>query len=272
MSVALTVWTSGSAGMSVANRLLGLPDTPGAQAVAYAVVAAVSVAVAIWGFRWLVRCASIIAVVGGVLLLLMPIAFAGAIQWGYTGAEYLLGTFWATWLLVAAAIGVSGALVVCTILGDWTRYIRSDRYSAARWAGRLRRRLPRLRRPGDDRGAGLHRVRRPAGPVHGRPGHRVTDLVRGPAVPVRRAGGVGLVAQSLYSAGLDLEAAGPPDHPGPGHAVTGVIGVVLVYLGLLAPTVQGVDRRGVAGAGRAQRAVGGARRDRVPAQPGPLRR
>jgi purine-cytosine permease-like protein len=51
VSVALTVWTSGSAGVAVAGRLLGLPDDPVTQAVAFAVVAAVSALVAIWGFH-----------------------------------------------------------------------------------------------------------------------------------------------------------------------------------------------------------------------------
>ena len=30
--------------------------------------------------------------------------------------------------LVAATVGTAGALIVCTIVGDWTRYIRADRY------------------------------------------------------------------------------------------------------------------------------------------------
>src|SRR4051794_30497980 len=75
ISVALTVWTSGSAGVAVASRLVGLPDSPASQGVTYALVAAISVAVAIWGFRWLVRCSTIIAVLGGLLLVLMPFAF-----------------------------------------------------------------------------------------------------------------------------------------------------------------------------------------------------
>src|SRR3954462_1731427 len=70
VSVALTVWTSGSAGVAVAGRLFGLPDNAGTQGVAYALVAAVSVAVAIWGFRWLVRATTIIFVLGGLVMVL----------------------------------------------------------------------------------------------------------------------------------------------------------------------------------------------------------
>src|SRR3954447_26823075 len=112
VSVALTVWTSGSAGVTVAGRLLGLPDSATAQGVSYAVVAAISIAVAIWGFRWLVRSTTILAVIGGLLLILLVVAFAGSIQWGYAGSPDgpLLGSYWPTWLLVATTVGVSGAL------------------------------------------------------------------------------------------------------------------------------------------------------------------
>ncbi|HEX5811653.1 MAG TPA: cytosine permease, partial [Pseudonocardia sp.] len=134
VSVALTVWTSGAAGVAVAGRLFGLPDSLGAQAVVFALVAAVSAAVAIWGYRWLVRATAAIFAIGGILMILMPVAFGGRIQWGYAGGEYLLGTFWATWLLVATTVGVGGALVVCTILGDWTRYIRADLHPSRKLA------------------------------------------------------------------------------------------------------------------------------------------
>ncbi len=239
VSVALTVWVSGSAGVAVAGRLLGLPDTPGTEAVAYALVAAVSVAVAIWGFRWLVRCTAIICVLGGLAMILMPFAFAGSINWSYGGGEPLLGSFWPTWFLVATTIGVSGALLVCTILGDWTRYIRSDLHSQSRlaWIGSA--------------GIFLGFV------VPAAIGAIVTTAVQDPTAPFTVSvanespvwyavlllpfavfGGVGLVAQSLYSAGLDLEAVVVRVTRAQATTIIGVIGVVLVYLGLLAPTIQ----------------------------------
>ena len=58
-------------------------------------------------------------------------------------------------------------------------------------------------------------------------------------------GGVGLVAQSLYSAGLDLEAVVVRLTRARATVIIAVIGVVLVYLGLLAPTVQAAIARGV---------------------------
>jgi purine-cytosine permease-like protein len=240
VSVALTVWTSGSAGVSVASRLFGLPDSPAAQAGAYALVTAVSVAVAIWGYRWLVRSTAVLALVGGTLLVLMPFAFAGAIDWDYVGGDYLLGTFWATWLSVAATVGVAGALVVCTILGDWTRYIRSDRHPA------------RTLVPIASAGIFLGFV------VPATVGALVATAFTDPfapfpvslagesptwyavvLLPLALLGGVGLTASSLYSAGLDLDALVVRLTRAKATVIIGVIAVVLVYLGLLAPTIQG---------------------------------
>src|SRR6185437_8917767 len=217
-SVASAALTKGSAGVAVAGRLFGLPDNPATQGVAYALVAAVSVAVAIWGFRWLVRATTIICIVGGLLAILMLVAFAGSISWGYEGSQPLLGDFWPTWFLVATTIGVSGALLVCTILGDWTRYISSERHSQSRlaWIGSL--------------GIFIGFVV-PA--ANGSPLWYAVLLL-----PFGVFGGVGLVAQSLYSAGLDLEAVVVRLTRARATVIIGVIGVVLVYLGLLAPTVQ----------------------------------
>jgi purine-cytosine permease-like protein len=240
ISVALTVWTSGSAGVAVAGRLFGLADSPAAQGLAYALVAAVSVAVAIWGYRWLVRCTAIIAVIGGALMILMVFAFAGAIKWDYPGGEYLLGTFWATWLLVAAAIGVGGALVVCTILGDWTRYIRADRFPA--------RALAPIASAGIFLGFVVPAAvgalvatafTDPFAPFTVSLATESPAWYAVPLLPLAVLGGVGLVAQSLYSAGLDLEALIVRITRAQATVIIGVIGVALVYFGLLAPTVQG---------------------------------
>ena len=240
VSVALTVWISGAAGVAVADRLFGLPDSLGAQAVVFALVAAVSAAVAIWGYRWLVRATAAIFAIGGILMILMPVAFGGRIQWGYAGGEYLLGTFWATWLLVATTVGVGGALVVCTILGDWTRYIRSDLHP------------PRTLAPvaavalflGFVVPAAIGAIVSTAFPDPFAPfpvslAGESPLWYAVPLLPFAVLGGVGLVAQSLYSAGLDLEAVVVRLTRARATVIIAAVGVVLVYLGLLAPTIQG---------------------------------
>jgi purine-cytosine permease-like protein len=240
VSVALTVWTSGSAGVAVAGRLLGLPDSLGAQAVTYALVAAVSAAVAIWGYKWLVRATAIIFAVGGALMVLMPFAFAGRINWGYAGGEPVLGTFWATWLLVAVTVGVGGALVVCTIIGDWTRYISSERHPARSLAPVAALALfLGFAVPAAIGAIVATAFTDPAAPFPVSLAAESPLWYAVPLLPFAVLGGVGLVAQSLYSAGLDLEALVVRISRARATVIIAVVGVVLVYLGLLAPTIQG---------------------------------
>jgi purine-cytosine permease-like protein len=238
VSVALTVWTSGSAGVSVAGRLLDVDDSTSAQAGAYAVVTAVSVAVAIWGYRWLVRSTVLLAIVGGLLLVLMPFAFAGQIRWHYAGGEYLLGTYWATWLGVAAAIGVSGALIVCTILGDWTRYIRPDRHSASAlaWIGSAGIWLGFVV-PAAVGATVATAFADPLAPFATSLATESPDWYAVLLLPLAVLGGVGLAASSLYSAGLDLDALVLRLTRARATVIIGVIAVILVYLGLLADSV-----------------------------------
>jgi purine-cytosine permease-like protein len=244
-SVALTVWTSGSAGVTVAGRLLGLPDSPGAQAATYALVAAISAAVAVWGYRWLVRCTGTIFVVGGLLMLLMPFAFIGRIKWAYAGGEPLLGTFWATWLSVATTVGVAGSLLVCTILGDWTRYIRADRHPARRLAPVAYLALfIGFVVPAAIGAIVTTAFSDPFTPFTIGLAAESPLWYAVPLLPFALLGGVGLVAQSLYSAGLDLEALIIRLTRAQATVVIAVVGVVLVYLGLLAPTIQGAVAAG----------------------------
>jgi purine-cytosine permease-like protein len=241
ISVALTVWTSGAAGVAAATRLFGLADSPGAQAVTYLVVAAVAAAVAIWGYRWLLRWSAIILVVGGLLLLALPFAFSGRIAWDYAGSPDgpLLGSFWPTWLLVATTVGVAGALVVCTIVGDWSRYIRPDRHPAASLAPVATVALlvsfvvPAAIGAIVATGFSDPTAQFPVSVANDSAGWYAVPLL-----PFAVFGGVGLVAQSLYSAGLDLDALVVRLSRPRATAIIAVVGVVLVYLGLLAPTVQ----------------------------------
>jgi cytosine/uracil/thiamine/allantoin permease len=172
-------------------------------------------------------------------LILMPFAFAADIAWDYAGGEYLLGAFWPTWLSVAATVGVAGALVVCTILGDWTRYIRSDRYPA--------RRLVPIASAGIFVGFVVPAtVGAAVSTAFTDPFAPFTVSLAGEApswyavvlLPLAVLGGVGLTASSLYSAGLDLDALVVRLTRPRATVIIGFVAVALVYLGLLAPTIQ----------------------------------
>ena len=108
---------------------------------------------------------------------------------------------------MATTIGVSGALLVCTILGDWTRYIRSDRHPPQRlaWIGSLGIFIgfvvpAAIGAIVTTAFTDPQRRSRSASPTSRRSGTPCC------CCPFAVFGGVGLVAQSLYSAGLDLEA------------------------------------------------------------------
>jgi cytosine/uracil/thiamine/allantoin permease len=196
--------------------------------------------VAIWGYRWLVRATAIVFALGGALMVLMPFAFTGAIKWDYAGTEPLLGTFWATWLLVAVTVGVAGALVVCTIVGDWTRYIRGDRHPARSLApvASLALMLGFVV-PAAIGAIVATAFTDPTAPFTVSLAQEAPLWYAVPLLPFAVLGGVGLVAQSLYSAGLDLEALVVRLTRARATVIIAVIGVVLVYLGLLAPSIQG---------------------------------
>jgi purine-cytosine permease-like protein len=232
------VWTSGSAGVTVAGRLLGLPDSATAQGVSYAVVAAISIAVAIWGYRWLVRSTTVLAIIGGLLLILMPVAFAGAIQWDYAGSEPLLGSYWPTWLLVATTIGVSGALVVCTILGDWTRYISPERHAAGKlaWVGSAGVFVGFVV-PAAIGALVSTAFMDPTAPFAVSLANESPSWYAVLLLPLAVLGGVGLTASSLYSAGLDLDALVIRMSRAQATVIIGVLAVVLIYIGVAAPNV-----------------------------------
>ena len=174
---------------------------------------------------------------------------------------------------MATTIGVSGALLVCTILGDWTRYISSELHSPSRlaWIGSL--------------GIFIGFV------VPAAIGAAVTTAFTDPAAPFTVGvandsplwyavlllpfavfGGVGLVAQSLYSAGLDLEAVVV--------RLTRARATVIIARDrrrarvprAAPPTVQAATTAAFIAFAELARAVGDDRRHRLPAHPRPLRR
>ena len=170
--------------------------------------------------------------------------------------------------------GSAGALLVCTILGDWTRYISVRAAPAeqvgpgsARWASSSGSWCP----PPSARSS-PPRSPTPAAPFTVSLANDSPLWYAVLLLPFGVFGGVGLVAQSLYSAGLDLEAVVVRLTRARATVIIGVIGVVLVYLGLLAPTDPGRGHGGVHRPRRARGAVGDDRRDRLPAHPRPLRR
>lgn len=127
---ALTVWTGGQAAVAGAHRLFGWPDNHTALAISYAVVALVTVVIAIYGHANMVVANKIMVPTAGLILIVGFFVFLPKFHANYQGGNYLLGSFWPTWILsavVAASLPVSYAPFV----NDWARYISPKRWSSS---------------------------------------------------------------------------------------------------------------------------------------------
>lgn len=127
---ALTVWTGGAAIVGPLHRLFGLPDGGASFSAAYAVLAVLSVLIAIFGYRLLTRMSKWVAAGTLALMSLGIVAYAGKFSTApVTDAGYAMGDFWTTWALSAVAAGLSGPMAFITLLGDYSRYVSPRRYS-----------------------------------------------------------------------------------------------------------------------------------------------
>ncbi|MGP4018253.1 cytosine permease [Saccharopolyspora sp. 5N708] len=128
---ALTVWTGGAAVVGPLHLLFGLPDGGVSYSITYALLAVLSVLVAIFGYHLLTRLSKWVALGTVVLMAAGVIGFAGQFQTApVTDAGYLLGDFWTTWALSTVAAGLSGPIAFITLLGDYSRYVSPRRYSS----------------------------------------------------------------------------------------------------------------------------------------------
>lgn len=128
---ALTVWTGGAAVIGPLHRILGMSDNGISRSVTYAVLAVLSVLIAIFGYRLLTRMSKWVAGGTVVLFLLGLIAYSGQFSTApVTTGGYALGDFWTTWALSTVAAGLSGPMAFITLLGDYTRYLSPRRCSS----------------------------------------------------------------------------------------------------------------------------------------------
>ena len=119
---AISIWTGGDALIAGAHRLIGTPETDAMAALGYALTACVTIAIATYGYATVVAAQKfVIPVLGGVMLIGF-IALASKFDAGYAGGEYLLGGFWATWLL-AVATTMSLPISYAPFANDYSRYV-----------------------------------------------------------------------------------------------------------------------------------------------------
>ena len=125
---AVTVWTSGDALVAAGHRLLGTPQTGVVHAVAYAVVAALMVTVALYGHATIVAMQKVVVPVVGTLMVAGVVAFSGGFHPGSSTGTYELGGFWQTWML-CAVLFAAAPLSYGPTIGDYTRRISPVKFS-----------------------------------------------------------------------------------------------------------------------------------------------
>ncbi|GAB3301577.1 purine-cytosine permease family protein [Parasphingorhabdus pacifica] len=127
------MWTGGAAIVGPLHRLFGLPAGGTSYSVAYAVLAALSVLIAIFGYQLLTRMSKWVALGTLVLMVVGLYGYAGKFSTApVVDSGYLMGDFWTTWALSTVAAGLSGPMAFITLLGDYSRYVSPQRYSNAK--------------------------------------------------------------------------------------------------------------------------------------------
>ncbi|MEU8849657.1 cytosine permease [Streptomyces sp. NPDC048564] len=238
---ALTVWIGGDVMVGVLGRLVGLPASGISYGVVYGLLAAATVAGAVYGYRVLLAMSRVLAIGMTALLVLGVIAYAPHFTTGALpeAGGYLLGGFWPTWLLATVAAGLSGPIAFITLLGDYTRYISPARHSSRRvlhatWLGlSLGLLIPQLFGTFTAYAAGA--ALDYAGPlVSASPGWYLVPLLLAAS-----AGSVGNAGLMLYSMGLDLDAILPRASRATATYTVAVIATACVFVGHYYSSAQG---------------------------------
>ena len=229
---AVTVWTSGDALVAAGHRLLDTPDSHLVHGFAYAVVAALMVAVALYGHATIVAMQKIVVPVVGTLMVVGFFAFSGSIDMGASGGEYTLGGFWQTWVL-SAVLFAAAPISYGPTIGDYTRRLSPIRFSdrqicvalgCGMFIGVM---LPSL--------FGAFTALSFANPTDS----YLDDLVTAspawyvvPIVVISLLGGLSQGVLCIYASGLDLEGLTPRLRRTQTTVITAAVAIVLLYVGV----------------------------------------
>lgn len=237
---ALTVWIGGDVMVGALGRLVGLPANGVSYGVVYGLLAAATVAGAVYGYQVLLAMSRVLAVGMTALLVLGVIAYAPHFTTDALpeAGGYLLGGFWPTWLLATVAAGLSGPIAFITLLGDYTRYISPARHTSRRvlhatWLGLILGLLvPQLF--GTFTSYAARAALDYAGPlVDASPAWYLVPLLLAAS-----AGSVGNAGLMLYSMGLDLDAILPRASRARATCTVAVVATICVFVGHYASTAQ----------------------------------
>ena len=128
---ALTVWTGGQALIGGLHKVFGLPNGQTQNLIGYAILAAATLIVAIFGHANVVAANRWLIPTMGVLLIIGAIVLAPQFKATALGTPLLLGSFGSTWIL-SAIIAASLPISYAPYVGDYARYISAKDWSARR--------------------------------------------------------------------------------------------------------------------------------------------
>jgi purine-cytosine permease-like protein len=124
----VVIWTGGDALVLGINKLFDVNTGDGVAALGYGVMAILTLALAIYGHDKVVAAQKWVTVIIGVVLIVGVFALLGKFDAGYSGGEYLLGSFWPTWML-AFVTAFATPVSYAPFVNDYSRYISQRRYS-----------------------------------------------------------------------------------------------------------------------------------------------
>jgi purine-cytosine permease-like protein len=133
---ALAVWTGAQVVVAVTHRLFGLPEGAVELATAYAVIGAITIAVALVGHATVAAAQNVIAPVVALLLIVGVCIKLPNFHQDYAGGDLLLSGFWPTWLL-AAVTASSLPLSYAPFVNDYARYLPARQARRGSWSAGL---------------------------------------------------------------------------------------------------------------------------------------
>lgn len=122
---ALSIWTGGDALAGALVRFFDWQDTTVPRLIAYAVLSVIVTFVSVLGHANMVAAQRFMIPTAGLAMFVGLFVYGRHFDPGYGGTgEYVLGSFWATWMLSALICG-STVASYGAYAGDWTRHISS---------------------------------------------------------------------------------------------------------------------------------------------------
>lgn len=128
---ALAIWTGGQAAVYGLHRLVHTPQGNGALVLAFILMSLICVIVATYGHANVVAVQWFILPSMGILIVIGFFVFAHNFNPHIHGGPYILGSYWATWLL-SAVTAASLPISYAPFINDYARYISPTRWSPTR--------------------------------------------------------------------------------------------------------------------------------------------